>query len=472
MVTPEDWTSDSWEDVRDRPWDLVVVGGGTAGIVAAKTASGLGAHVLLVERHRTGGDCLWTGCVPSKALLAIAHQGGAAGDFYAAMARAREAITTIEPVDSPENLRAAGVTVLHGEGRFTGPKTVAVDGSVVSFRRALVSTGSAPVVPGVEGIQHVKLLTSDTVWSLTARPPQLLVVGAGSIGCELGQAFARLGSQVSIVESGQRILLQEDEDAAMVMSGSLAADGITIRTGVSIESFGPGVARLSDGSQIEVDTVLVAAGRRPRTLDLGLGQAGVELSERGHVRVDSRLRTTNRRIWAAGDVTGHPQFTHVAGVHGSLAATNAVLGVRRAVDLATIPRVTYTQPEVAAFGVGLDRVGVSGQYEHTIQHAEVDRAITDDRTVGFSRLVLDRRGRIVGATLVGPRAGETLAELVLAARHGLRARDLAGSMHAYPTYGDGVWKAALAQLQDDLAKPWFRRLISVLLGLRRRMTLP
>lgn len=467
MVTPIDWSSDTLTD-RQGPWDLVVVGGGTAGIVAAKTAAGLGSDVLLIERHRTGGDCLWTGCVPSKALLGRAHRRGAStSDFSAAMAHVHTSIATIEPVDSPDDLRRTGVTVVHGDAVFTGPKSLTVDGNDVRFRHTVLATGSAPIVPPIPGLEGVAVLTSDSVWSLVDRPDRLLVIGAGSIGCELGQAFARLGTAVTLVEAGSRILPREDADAADLMASVLRADGVDVRTGTSVTGFAGLTAVLDDADVIEAGQVLVAIGRGPSTTGMALDRAGVELGPRGHVTVDKHLRTSNRRIWAAGDVTTNPAFTHVAGTHGSLAATNAVLGLRRSVDVATVPRVTYTQPEVAAFGVDLEAAETQGLTTRTIPHHDVDRAIVDERTNGFSRLVLDRKGRIIGATIVGPRAGESLAEVVLAARHGLRARDVAASMHAYPTYGDGVWKAALAQLQDDLASPTVRRTVRALGSARR-----
>ena len=383
------------------------------------------------------------------------------------MAHVHESIATIEPVDSPDTLRRVGVRVVHGDAEFSGPTSLTVNATTVRFRHAVISTGSTPTMPAIPGLECVEAVTSDSVWTLTKRPESLLVIGAGNIGCELGQAFARLGTRVTLIESGPRILPREDLDAAQVLSSVLVADGVDVRTGVSVTRFEGTTALLDNGDEIETGLVLVAVGRQPSTDGLGLEPAGVRIGPGGHVVVDKRLRTTNRRIWAVGDVTTNPAFTHVAGGHGSQAAANAVLGLRRSVDLATVPRVTYTQPEVAAFGVGLDKVGMHGLIAHTVGHDEVDRAVVDGRTEGFSRLVLDGRGRIVGATIVGPRAGESLAEVVLAARHGLRARDIAGSMHAYPTYSDGVWKAALAQLQEDLAGRWTRRVITVLVSLRR-----
>lgn len=484
-LDPSVWESDDLTPPDGTAWDLLVVGGGTAGLVAAKTATGFGASVLLIERDRIGGDCLWTGCVPSKALLSAAHAAqdartavrygigveGVTVDFPAVMAHVRQAIATIEPTDSPAAMRAAGVSAAHGSAQFTSPNTAAVDGVPVRFRQALVATGAAPAMPPIPGLAGAGPLTNESVFGLTQLPGRLLVLGGGSIGCELGQAFARLGSQVGIVEAADRLLVREDPDAAELVTRALVGDGVVVRTGVAVTAVRPDgpawVAVLADGTEIGFDTVLVAVGRRPRTSCLGLDAAGVELDKRGFVRVDPRLRTTNPRIWAAGDLTGHPQFTHTAGVHGSLAASNAVLGLRRRVGLASIPRVTFTQPEVAAVGVSVERARALGLTVRTLKHGEVDRAIAEQQTEGFSRLVLDSKGRLVGATIVGPRAGESLPEAVLAARHGLRARDLAAATHAYPTYSDGLWKAAIAQVQAQLTGGVTRRATQAMTSIRR-----
>lgn len=459
-------------------WDLLVVGGGTAGLVGARTAASFGASVLLVEKDRTGGDCLWTGCVPSKALLAAAsaaadargagrlgvHVDGVRVDFAAVLAHVHGAIATIEPVDSPETLRRAGVQVAHGTVRFTGPGSAEVDGTAVGFRQALVATGSNPAVPPIPGLREAAPLTSDTVWDLTELPDRLVVLGGGTIGCELGQAFTRLGSTVTIVEAVDRLLANEDPDAARLVTEALTQDGAAVLTGAPVAAVEGADVVLEGGRRVPADVVLVALGRRPDSADLDLEAAGVEVDGRGFVVVDSHLRTTNPRIWAAGDVTGHPQFTHVAGVHGSTAASNAVLGLRRSAEVTAVPRVTYTSPEVAAVGVGVDEPGVTVR---TLHHDDVDRAVAEGRTAGFARLVLDRRGRVVGATVVGPRAGETLAELTLAVRHGLKAQDLASTMHPYPTWGDGPWNAAIADVRSRLAAPTTRRATRTLAALRR-----
>lgn len=461
-------------------WDLLVVGAGSAGLVGARTAASLGASVLLVERGRTGGDCLWTGCVPSKALLAAAdlaadarrasrlgvHADRVRVDFGQVMAHVHAAIKTIEPVDSPAALHDAGVAVAHGALRFTGPRSVDIDGVGVRFRQALIATGSRPAVPPIPGLAAAAPLTSETVWDLTELPGRLAVLGGGTIGCELGQAFARLGSAVTIVEGADRLLPGEDPDASRLVTDAMIEDGVTVHTGQSIVEVSGQTLVLADGQRVEADAVLVAVGRHPDTATLEPQAAGVALDELGFVTVDERLSTSNPRIRAAGDVTGHPQFTHAGGVHGSTAATNAVLGLRRRADR-TIPRVTFTSPEVAA--VGAPTAGSHpGGTVRTVAHDEVDRAVTDGRTPGLARVVTDPRGRIAGATVVGPRAGETLAELTLAVRRGLRTRDLAGSMHPYPTYGDGPWHTAIGDIRDRLAAPGARRVTAALLTARRR----
>lgn len=468
-----------------RVWDLLVVGGGTAGLVGARTAAMLGASVLLVERDRTGGDCLWTGCVPSKALLAAAaaaadaraaarlgvHVDGVRVDFAAVMAHVRAAIAAIEPVDSPAALRAAGITVRPGAVRFTGSDSAEIRGvhdtASVRFRQALVATGSDPAVPPIPGLAESGPLTSDTVWDLIERPKRLVVLGGGTIGCELGQAFARLGSEVTIVEAADRVLPAEDADASRLVADALVADGAEVRTGTPVTAVESGSVVLDGGARLPADAVLVALGRRAGSRDLGLDAAGVDTTEHGFVVVDDHLRTTSSRIWAAGDVTGHPQFTHLAGVHGSTAATNAVLGLRRSAETATVPRVTYTAPEVAAVGAA---ACTPGSVVRTRWHDDVDRAVAEGRTAGFAKLVLDRRGRLIGAIVVGPRAGESLAELTLAVRKGLTAREIAGTVHPYPTFGDGPWNAAIADVRARLAAPAARRAIHLLAAARRRWT--
>lgn len=460
-------------------WDLLVIGGGTAGLVGARTAAALGASVLLVERARTGGDCLWTGCVPSKAFLAAANAAAGARaaarfgvhaapvrvDFAEVMEHVRSAIRAVEPADSPESLRAAGVAVVHGQVRFTGSHTALVDDAPARFRQALIATGSQPLLPDIPGLAGVSPLTSDTVWELTALPERLVVLGGGSVGCELGQALSRLGSRVTIIEAAERLLGAEDPDASRLVTAALAEDGATVLAGNPATAVEVDTVVLGDGRRVGFDAVLVALGRSADTSGLDVSAAGVEVDEQGFVLVDEHLRTTNLRVWAAGDVTGHAQLTHVAGVHAATAVTNAVLGLRRRAETTTVPRVTFTDPELASVGLGSGAPGVSAR---TVKHEEVDRAITEKRPHGYTRLILGRKGRIVGASIVGPRAGETLAELTLAIARGVTASELAGVIHPYPTWADGQWSAAIAEVQAGLAAPATRRAIRALAATRRR----
>lgn len=468
-------------------WDLVVVGGGTAGIVGAKTASRLGARVLLVERERTGGDCLWTGCVPSKALLAAAsaaasartanrfgvHVDGVRVEFAEVMAHVRGAINHIAPIDSARALQDEGVQVLHGEAVFAGASTIVVAGETFRFGQALLAMGAAPAVPRIPGLAQAAHDTSDTIWDLAELPGQLVILGGGSIGCELGQAFARLGARVTIVEGAPRIMPREDAAAAALVAAALAADGVRILTGSGVAAVEPcegttGRLVLADGSEVAYERLVVAVGRSPRTCGFGLDTAEVELDPRGFVVTDGTLRTTNPLIWAAGDLTGHPQFTHLAGVHGSLSATNAILGLRRRVSLTAVPRVTFTHPEVAAVGLPTEPVA-PGLRLIEWRNERVDRAVAESEMSGFTRLVVDRKGRILGATIVGPRAGETLGEVSLAIKHGLRTQDLAGVIHPYPTFGDGPWNASIADVRTTLEKPGVRALLGGLRAVRRRV---
>jgi pyruvate/2-oxoglutarate dehydrogenase complex dihydrolipoamide dehydrogenase (E3) component len=471
--------------------DLAIVGGGTAGIIAAKTAGSLGARVVLVERDRTGGDCLWTGCVPSKALIAAAHTAqnmriaGRFGitpvepqvDFAAVMAHVRRAIARIEPVDSPAALSEAGAEVIAGTAVFTGPDELDVDGRSLRFGHALIATGSTPALPPVPGLAEAEPLTSDTVWDLTELPARLAVLGGGPIGCELGQAFARLGAEVTVIEATERLVPKEEPQAGIALSAALSADGIRVLTSTTVTKAAQHAdeVRLDltgrDGTSVlDVDRVLVATGRRPRTTGLGLDEAGVRLDERGYVVVDAKLRTSNRRVYAGGDVTGALPFTHVAGTHGSIAATNALLVPTRRIDHERIPWVTFTDPEIAHVGLTEDqarqRFGDTVRVR-LLRFEHVDRAIVEDDFDGFTHVVLDGKGRALGATIVAPRAGEMIAELtVLVARRG-RLRDLASVVHPYPAWSDGVWNAAVAESNAALQTPAMRRVTGAVLRLRR-----
>jgi pyruvate/2-oxoglutarate dehydrogenase complex dihydrolipoamide dehydrogenase (E3) component len=471
-------------------YDLVVLGGGTAGLTAAVGAAQQGARTLLVERDRMGGDCLWTGCVPSKALLTVAEHahaarsaaalgvltGEVAVDFATAMAHVKQAIATIAPHDSPDRLRGEGVEVVHGVGRFIASDRLEVDGRVVRFRHAMIATGASPLLPPIPGLREADPLTSDTLWDLTELPRRLVVLGGGPIGAELGQAFARLGSQVTVVEMAGGLLPREEPVARELVAASLAADGVDVRvrtTAVRIEPAGSGGRRLvvEHGGQEQTllfDELLVALGRRPNVTDLGLGEAGVGLDGRGAVAVDGRLRTSNPRIYAGGDVTMLLPFTHTASAHGATVVQNALFGLRRSVDHDRIPWVTFTSPEVAR--VGLSEEEARGRFGEgvrvrTASHVHLDRAVASGETGGFATLVGDPKGRIVGATVVGPRAGETIGEVVAWMAGGAKLSTIVRSTHAYPTWNEDLTAASLEDLQASLAR--VRPLTRALLWLRR-----
>ncbi|WP_035764654.1 FAD-dependent oxidoreductase [Arthrobacter sp. H20] len=456
--------------------DLLVIGGGTAGIVGAKTAARLGARTVLLEYARTGGDCLWTGCVPSKTLLSAGHSAsersftGDGTDFDAVRQRISSAIAAIEPADSPEALESTGVTIISGKARFTGPGEADVDGKTIRFRQALIATGSAPTLPPIPGLPDApQVVTSETIWDLQALPVRLAVIGGGPIACELGQAFARLGSQVTILARSE-ILPKEDRDAAALVRDSLRSDGVQVIEHAAVDRISTDdetIIHTGDGQRFGADVVLAATGRKARTQGLGLEKVGVDCDESGQVVVDTAMRSSNPTIWAAGDVTTYPKFTHLAGVHASTAASNAVLGLRRKVSK-VMPRVTFTSPEIAA--VGVTEASTKTQTTSTIQHAHTDRAITENQTVGFTRLIIGKSGRILGGTIVGPRAGESLAELTLAVDQGLSTRALAGVTHPYPTYNDALWNAAIAHARSGLESPAAKVAVKALAGLNRWRT--
>lgn len=461
-------------DAAARTWDLVVIGAGSAGLVGARTAAALGASVLLIEADRFGGECLHTGCVPSKALIASAAAAHAARssaglgvtatrvdiDFPAVMRHVHAAIREIEPVDSPETLTRDGVHTLTGRARFDGPRSVVVDGERIAFRDALIAAGSTPVRTSVEGEDAVDVLTNETFWDLEALPAHLLVQGGGAIGCELAQAMARLGSAVTLVHRGERLLPKEDAAASAVVLAALRADGVDVRLGTTVRSFDSsgsddapspsGTAQLSDDTQVVFDRALAALGRQVEVSHLGLSAAGVTLDRRGAVDVDASLRTSNPRIRAAGDVTPLPRFTHTAGMYGSVAATNAVLGLSRKIDADVVPRITFTSPEVGAVGVSPAAASARGMRVVVQHHSHLDRAIADGHTDGFTSIVVDRRGRVTGAVIVGPRAGESLAEYTTAVKAQMSVRTLATTMHAYPSYSDAGWNAVVKEAQRGL----------------------
>jgi pyruvate/2-oxoglutarate dehydrogenase complex dihydrolipoamide dehydrogenase (E3) component len=481
-----------WANPTPAPrYNLVVVGAGTAGLVCAAGAAGLGARVALVERELMGGDCLNVGCVPSKALLrsaraaAAVRDAGAFGarapawtgvDFPQVMERLRRLRAGLSPTDSAGRFRGLGVDVFLGQGRFAGPDAVEVGGQTLRFSRAVIATGGRAAHPAVPGLAEAGYLTNESVFALTALPRRLAVLGAGPIGCELAQAFARLGSKVTLLEIASRILPREDADAAELVGRALARDGVEVVAGCEVLATArrgeDRVLKLrSDGSEREavVDEVLVGAGRQPNVEGLGLESAGVAFDPRKGVTVDDRLRTTNRRIFAAGDVCSRYQFTHAADAMARIVLRNAFFLGRGRVSALTIPWCTYTDPEVARVGLSEAEAREKGVavrvFTQPLEH--VDRAVLDGEAEGFAKVLVPPKGdRILGATIVSAHAGEMIGEVSLAVTSGLGLRRLADTIHPYPTQAEALRKLGDAYNRTRLT-PWVRWLFGKWLAWRR-----
>ena len=434
-------------------YDLVVIGGGVAGLAAARAARWAGASVALVADGPLGGDCTFTGCVPSKTLISAANRGMS---FTEAMAEVQRVIAVIASTENDEVLTGEGVDVIRGRARFVDATRIEVEGSTVTGGRFVIATGSRPLVAKIDGLAGVDHLTNENVFDLVAAPSSIGILGGGAGGCELAQAFARLGVRVSLFEAVDRLLPSEEPEASAIVAQSLRADGVDLHIGVpvkKIESDGArGGARIEAGkSMVTVEQVLVALGRVPNTAGLDCEAVGVRLDDRGHVRTDDRLKTAVETIYAAGDVTGRLPFTHAADEMGRLAAGNALgKGMRGKHRTHWTPWCTFTDPEVARVGLTEAEASRKGGRVAYLPLSELDRAITDGRTDGYIKLIAGPRpvtrraygGRIIGATIVGPRAGELIHEPALAMRTGMMVGRLAQAVHAYPTWSYGIQKAA------------------------------
>ena len=463
---------------RPRRFDfnLIVIGAGSAGLVSAYIAATARAKVALIERDRMGGECLNTGCVPSKALLRTARLMADARnaqrygiakvaveiDFAQVMQRVQAIVRKIAPHDSDERYTALGVDVIRGEARIVSPWEVEVAGKRLSARSLIIATGSKPLVPDLPGIDSVEYLMSDNLWDLRVLPKRLVVLGGGAIGCELSQAFARLGSDVTQIEMAPRLLPREDADAAAEVEARFREEGITVMAGckaLRVEREGDGGALVCEQAGAEVtlpfDRLLLALGRKANVDGFGLQALGVGLSERGTVESDALLRTNFPNILVAGDVAGPYQFTHVAAHQAWYASLNALLAPLWSfkVDYRVIPWATFTDPEVARVGLSEDEAKAQGIAVEVTRYGleDLDRAIADSADHGFVKvLTAPGKDRILGATIVGAHAGELLAEFVLAMKHGLGLNKLLGTIHIYPTmseankYVAGNWKRAHA----------------------------
>ena len=466
----------AWDKPRYFDRNLVVIGAGSGGLVSAYIAAAVKAKVTLIEKHKMGGDCLNTGCVPSKALIRSARMASdlkkaeqlgfkpvdAEVDFAAVMARIQRVIATVEPHDSVKRYTGLGVEVIEGEARITSPWTVEVYGQRITTRAIVIATGAGPTVPSIPGIELVAPLTSDTVWALREQPKRLLVLGGGPIGCELAQAFQRLGCQVTLVQRNERLLPREDADASAAVLASLRADGVDVRLGHNAERFTEGQRQLvcrsldSDGEvAIEFDQVLLALGRTANIKGFGVEELRLEVRTNGTLATDDYLTTRFPNIYAVGDVTGPFQFTHVSSHQAWYGAVNGLFGgfKRFKVDYRVIPWATFTDPEVAHVGLNEQEAQAQGvAYEVTrFGMDELDRAIADEAAHGYIKvLTVPGRDRILGATIVGEHAGDLITEYVSAMKHGLGLNKILGTIHIYPTLAEanksvaGEWKRAHA----------------------------
>jgi pyruvate/2-oxoglutarate dehydrogenase complex dihydrolipoamide dehydrogenase (E3) component len=477
--------------------NVVVIGAGAAGLVSAYIAAAVKAKVTLIEKHRMGGDCLNTGCVPSKALLRSARflshvqrardfgmrTANADFDFAEVMERVQRVIRQVEPHDSAERYTRLGVEVIHGEARMSSPYTVEVNGRTLTTRNIVLATGARPSVPAIPGIEQSDYLTSDTVWGLRQQPKRLLVLGGGPIGCELAQAFARLGSQVTQVQRGPRLLKREDPDIAELVRQRFAAEGIDVRVDHHAKEFRREADRKwlvcehrGQPVEIEFDALLVAVGRTANTSGFGLEELGIPLTRRGTIEVNEYLQTRYPNIYAVGDVAGPMQFTHAAAHQAWHATVNALFGALRRfkVDYSAVPWATFTDPEIARVGLNeTDAKARNIPYELTTYGIDdLDRAIADSEAHGVVKvLTVPGKDKILGVTIAGEHAADLIAEYVMAMRHGLGLNKILQTVHIYPTlaeankYAAGEWKRAHAP-QALLA--WVERLHRLMRRERKR----
>jgi len=436
-----------------RKQDLVIIGGGPGGLVVASVAAQAGLRVTLIEKtEQLGGDCLHAGCVPSKTLIHMAQiaqsarKGVATGllsampgiDFGKAIDQVEQVVDRIQQYDDPERFRSYGCEVHFGEARFINPHQVTVDEEIITGRRFVIATGSMPAIPPIPLLEQTGFDTNETIFKRRSLPGHLAVIGGGPVGVELAQAFSRLGSEVTVIEVAERLLLHEDSQTSSLLQHALETEGIRIITdalvsGVRREGDARQIA-LADGRTVECERILIATGRRPVVHGLGLEEAGVAFGRQG-IEVDRRLRSSQKHIYAVGDVCGPYHFTHMAEYQAGIALANIVFRTPKKTDYRVVPRVVYTDPEVASVGLTEAEAKTKGIKYHVAEFpvTEVDRAITDGHDTGIARLLISK-GRLAGASLVGPHAGESIHELALAMQVNAKVKDIAAMTHAYPTY--------------------------------------
>lgn len=468
-------------------YDLCIIGGGAAGLVTAAGAATLGAKVILIEKHRLGGDCLYTGCVPSKTLI---HSAGIAHTIKTSqklglsarldtveqstvMKRVADVIKTIEPNDSPVRFRAMGVEVVFAEAQFIAKDHLLVEDREITARKFVLATGSRPFVPPISGLDEVDYFTNESIFNITENIPQLIVIGSGAIGCEMAQSFARLGSKVSLL-SNTGLLPIEDTDMSSVVERQFVADGIDLHLGVIVTHIEKTTTcvrvHIKDDhkqytTEIEGSHLLIAAGRKPNIESMRLDKAGVEI-ENGRLVVDARLRTSNKHIFACGDVAGPYLFTHMAEHQAGIVLRNAIFHLPAKVQTTGVPWCTFTAPELARVGLSEREAQESGikHQVYTFPFTENDRAIAEGEVEGMAKIITTPKGKLLGACIVGPSAGELIAEYVLAISQGLNVSALSNTIHIYPTLAQINRRVADQRMKESLTpsrKCWIKRLFGL-----------
>ena len=460
--------------------DLIVIGGGAGGLVVASVASQLGLDVVLINKEEAmGGDCLHYGCVPSKALLksaSVAYLMSNADRWGLVSAKSqvdmqmvnlaiKKAIDTIQVHDSRERFEALGCEVITGEASFVSPSQVEINGKIINAKRFVIATGSSVFIPEIKGIEQVRYLTNEDMFSLPVLPESLIVLGGGPVGVEMAQAYSRLGSKVTLVELASRLISRMDEDASKILADVLSAEGISIHLNAEVvDVFEQGDVKqikLSDGTVLQSDALLVAIGRRPVVESLNLEKADV-CYDAGGIRVNRKMQSSNKKIFACGDVTGEMPLTHVAELQAGIVIANMIFKLPKKISYDVVPSVVYTDPEVAQVGISIEQCEDRKHGEiYQFEVSQLDRAVTDNSKVGLAKILTDK-GRIVGAHIIAPHAGELIHELALAIQEKMKISKITSLVHAYPSYSQLNKRLAGQYYSERLFSPLTKKIVRFL----------
>ncbi len=462
-------------------YDLIVIGAGSGGLVAAAIASGMGADVLLIENRKMGGDCLNYGCVPSKSFLKSAHLmkhiknaqeygikiEGTQVSLKEIMQRVQSVIKEIEPHDSKERFESLGVKVIFGEGKLETQSSVRVENEVFSAKKIIIATGSTAMIPPIPGIEKIEYYTNENIFTMQELPKKLIVLGAGPIGLELGQGFANLGSDVTIIDKSDKIFGKDEPEVASIMQKALEDDGVNFYLGHSIKSFDKSannyivrIEKNGEEKEIAGDVILIALGRKPNTADLDLEKAGVKTNARGFIEVNKKLQTNVKNIYAIGDVRGKYMFTHSASYESSVAVKNALIAPLFKANYYNMSWATYTSPQVAHVGLLKQQAIENGLFhsEQFLKISDNDKAKAEDDRDGFIKIILDRKSCVIGATIVGEKAAEMIVQLSLMVTHKMKLSSVMSIIYQYPIQGESIKTMANNSFKENV-KPWQKNLI-------------